>query len=206
VLFAIAVCGMQRRSLQRARWAVRSYHACAACLGFGALIGVLLARGTPWPEGSLLGAHLALNLGGGLGMAIVGTLRTFFPSLTQTRLRFPALQGPTFTLWLLGVGLLVLGATFAAPSLIATGWSGLASAGFLLATNLACSLRSAQKPLAVPALLEPHYEPLTRDHRARAPRANGSSRLPAADRACACRRAGHRSHHGRGLAEAVLRR
>lgn len=152
-LFAVALGGMQRRSLQRARWAVRWYQACAACLGVGALIGVLLARGTPWPEGSLLGAHLALNLGGWLGMAILGTLHTFFPSLTQTQLRFPALQGPTFTLWLLGVGLLALGATFTAASLIAAGWSGLASAGFLLGTNLAASLRSAQKPLTLPALL-----------------------------------------------------
>jgi hypothetical protein len=96
VLFAAALRGMQRRSLQRARWAVRWYQACAACLGVGALIGILLARGTPWQAGSMLGAHLALNLVGWLGMAIVGTLHTFFPSLTQTRLRFPVLQGPTF--------------------------------------------------------------------------------------------------------------
>ncbi len=82
VLFAAALRGMQRRSLQRAPWALRWYQASAVCLGVGALAGVLMARDTPWPYGSLLGAHLALNLGGWFGTAIIGTLHTFFPSLT----------------------------------------------------------------------------------------------------------------------------
>jgi nitrite reductase (NO-forming) len=153
LLFAVALRAMQRRSLQRARWAVRWYQACAACLGAGALVGVMLARATPWPDGSLLGAHLALNVGGWLGTAIVGTLHTFFPSLTQTRLRFPVLQGPTFTLWLLGVGLLACGAAFALTFLIVAGWVGLASAAALLAANLRACLRSALRPLALPAML-----------------------------------------------------
>ena len=153
LLFAAALYGMQRRSLQRARWAVRWYQACAACLGLGALIGVLLARGTPRSAGSLLGAHLALNLGGWLGMAIVGTLHTFFPSLTQTRLRFPLLQGPTFVLWLLGVAQLAFGAAFGAQVLVASGWLSLALAACLLAVNLGASLHAAQRPLALPAQL-----------------------------------------------------
>lgn len=153
VLFAAALRGMQRRSLQRARWAVRWYQACAGCLGLGALIGVLLARGTPWSAGSLLGAHLALNLGGWLGMAIVGTLHTFFPSLTQTRLRFPVLQGPTFTLWLLGVAGLALGAAFGVSALIASGWLALVLAAFLLLVNMGASLHAGARPLALPAQL-----------------------------------------------------
>jgi nitrite reductase (NO-forming) len=153
VLFAAALRGMQRRSLQRARWAVRWYQACAACLGLGALIGVLLARGTKWSAGSLLGAHLALNLAGWLGMAIVGTLHTFFPSLTQTRLRFPLLQGPTFVLWLLGVGQLAFGAAFGAQVIIASGWLGLVLAACLLSINLGASLHAAPRPLALPAQL-----------------------------------------------------
>jgi hypothetical protein len=32
---------------------------------------MLLARGVSWPHGSLLGAHLALNIAGWLGTAIV---------------------------------------------------------------------------------------------------------------------------------------
>lgn len=94
-LFALALRGLQRGSLQRAPWAVRWYMACAACLALGALIGALLARGTPWSHGSLLGAHLAFNLAGWLGTAIVGTLHTFFPSLTHTRLRHPRLRRPS---------------------------------------------------------------------------------------------------------------
>ena len=34
--------------------------ASAACLGVGALLGVLVATATPWAHGSLLGAHLGL--------------------------------------------------------------------------------------------------------------------------------------------------
>jgi nitrite reductase (NO-forming) len=152
-LFAAALRSMQRRSLQRARWAVRWYQACAGCLGLGALVGVLLARGTAWPAGSLVGAHLALNLGGWLGMAIVGTLHTFFPSLTQTRLRFPGLQGPTFVAWLIGVALLACGAAFSLEVAIDLGWLGLVLAAGLLAVNLGASLRAAPGPLALPARL-----------------------------------------------------
>ena len=153
VLFAAALYGMQRRSLQRARWAVRWYQASAGCLGLGALVGVLLADGTAWSAGSLLGAHLALNLGGWLGMAIVGTLHTFFPSLTQTRLRFPALQGPTFLLWLLGIAQLAFGAAFGVHAVVDSGWVSLALAACLLAINLGASLRAARRPLALPAKL-----------------------------------------------------
>jgi nitrite reductase (NO-forming) len=153
VLFAASLYGMQRRSLQRARWAVRWYQASAGCLGLGALVGVLLARATSWSAGSLLGAHLALNLGGWLGMAIVGTLHTFFPSLTQTRLRFPALQGPTFLLWLLGVAQLAFGAAFGVHAVVASGWLALGLAACLLASNLGASLRAARRPLALPAQL-----------------------------------------------------
>jgi nitrite reductase (NO-forming) len=124
-----------------------------AAWGLGALIGVLLARGTPWSAGSLLGAHLALNLGGWLGMAIVGTLHTFFPSLTQTRLRSPALQGPTFVLWLLGVAQLTFGAAFGTQVLVASGWLSLALATCLLAINLGASLHAARRTLTLPAQL-----------------------------------------------------
>ena len=69
VLCAVALRCMERRSVLRAPWAFRWYQASAACLGLGALVGVLMARGTPWSHGSLVGAHLALNLAGWLGTA-----------------------------------------------------------------------------------------------------------------------------------------
>lgn len=153
VLFALALRGMERRSLQRAPWALRWYQASAAALGLGALLGVLMARGTPWPHGSLLGAHLALNLGGWLGTAIVGTLHTFFPSLTQTRLRHPRLQAPTFCLWLAGVAALAAGAAFSLTGLIVGGWIDLLFAAALLAVNVIASLRTAARPLALPPRL-----------------------------------------------------
>ena len=153
LLFAAALRGMERRSLQRAPWALRWYQSSAACLGVGALAGVLMARGTAWPYGSLLGAHLALNLGGWLGTAILGTLHTFFPSLTQTQLRHPRLQRPTYVLWLLGILGLAAGAAFGGSGVLAAGWSCLLLAATLLAVNLLVSLRTAVRPLALPARL-----------------------------------------------------
>jgi hypothetical protein len=153
LLFAAALRSMERRSLQRAPWALRWYQASAACLGAGALAGVLMARGTVWPYGSLLGAHLALNLGGWLGTAILGTLHTFFPSLTQTQLRYPRLQRPTYVLWLLGIVGLAVGAAFDRAGVLATGWIALLLAATLLAVNLLASLRTAVRPLALPARL-----------------------------------------------------
>jgi nitrite reductase (NO-forming) len=153
VLFALALRGMERHSVQHAPWAVRWYQTAAACLGLGGLIGVLMARGTPWSHGSLLGAHLALDLVGWLGTAIIGTLHTFFPSLTPTRLRYPQLQRPTFALWLVGVVELTTGAAFTSRAVLAVGWTDLLGAIALLCVNLIASLRSAPRPVALPARL-----------------------------------------------------
>jgi len=153
VLFAASLVVMDRRSLQQARWALRWYQASAASLGVGALLGVLMARGTVWTHGSLLGAHLALNLGGWFGTAIVGTLHTFFPSLTQTQLRHPRLQGPTFWLWLVGIALLATGAAFDSRGLVTLGWLDLLAAGGMLALNLTASLRASTARLSLAARL-----------------------------------------------------
>ena len=153
ILFAVALRWMERHSLQHAPWALRWYQASAACLGLGALIGVLMARGTSWSRGDLLGAHLALNLAGWLGTAIIGTLHTFFPSLTQTQLRFPRLQRPTYILWLLGVIALAIGAAFTSRAGLAAGWTELLTAAALLCANLLASLRIAPRPLVLPARL-----------------------------------------------------
>ena len=152
-LFVTALVAMQRRSLQRARWAVRWYEACAGFLALGALLGVLMAAGVAWRHGSLLGAHLALNLGGWFGTAIIGTLHTFFPSLTQTPLRFPRLQGPTFLLWVAGITVLAGGAAFESRALVAAGWLGLLVAAAMLSANVVASLRVAPRPLGLPARL-----------------------------------------------------
>ncbi|HVW16744.1 MAG TPA: hypothetical protein VHB30_00720, partial [Solirubrobacteraceae bacterium] len=153
VLFLASLRAMQARSLQRAKWAVHWYEGSATCLVAGVLVGVLLARGVAWTHGSLLGAHLALNVAGWMGTAIVGTLYTFFPSLTATRPRFPRLQGPTFALWLLGVLELALAAAFAIDALAVVAWAQLSAGGALLAANLLASLRTRAIALSLPARL-----------------------------------------------------
>ncbi|MGH2869786.1 MAG: hypothetical protein ACRDNK_19740, partial [Solirubrobacteraceae bacterium] len=63
------------------------------------------------------------------------------------------LQGPTFTLWLLGVGALALGAAIDADAVIAAGWVALLLAAGLLELNLLASLHGATATLALPARL-----------------------------------------------------
>lgn len=150
-VFWYALRGVERRSLQTARWAVRWYYACAAALAIGALIGALMARGAAWSHGSLLGAHLALNLAGWLGTAMIGTLHTFFPSLTQSRLIHERLQGPTFLAWVGGVLALAIGTAFDIGVITATGWLAMTAAALMLAVNLIASWRRPEfgnsKPL-----------------------------------------------------------
>jgi len=152
-LFAVGLRGMQRRSLQRARWAVRWYYVCAGFLGAGVLAGLGLAVGVRWPEGSLLGAHLALNLAGWFGTAIVGTLHTFHPSLTRTQLRFARLQGPTCVAWTGGTAALAGGLAFGIAAIVLVGWLALGLAAGLLVVNLTASVRAAPRPLSLPAQL-----------------------------------------------------
>jgi hypothetical protein len=153
VLFALALRGMERRSLQHAPWALRWYQASAGFLALGGVAGLLLAGAAPWSLGDLLGAHLALTLAGWLGTAIVGTLHTFFPSLTQTQLRHPRLQRLTYALWLLGVLELAGGAAFASRGVVAAGWTDLVAAAALLLVNVLASLQAAPRPLAFPPRL-----------------------------------------------------
>jgi hypothetical protein len=104
-------------------------------------LGVLLATGARWTAGYLLGAHVAQNLAGWFGTAIVGTLHTFFASLTQARLRFPAPQRATFASWTTGTAALATGFGFAAGPLVIVGWTALTLAAALLCVNLVASLR-----------------------------------------------------------------
>ena len=144
-LFALSLRGMRRRSLQRAPWATRWYLAAALFLAVGAALGPLMDEGVAWAHGSLLGAHMVLNLAGWFGTAIVGTLHTFYASLTATRLRHPRLQGPTFAAWTAGVAALALAAAFNSRYGALAGWTLLFAAAALLLVNLAGSLRAAER-------------------------------------------------------------
>ena len=152
-LFASSLRAMERRSLQSARWAVRWYYAAAASLAVGAALGPFIAAGTTWSHGSLLAAHLVLNLGGWFGTAIVGTLHTFHPSLTGTTLQHPRLQAPTFWLWTGGIAVLAAGCAFASEPVVIAGWLALIAAAALLLVNVVAGERAAERRTIPGALI-----------------------------------------------------
>jgi nitrite reductase (NO-forming) len=117
----------------------------------GIVAGAALALAFPWSHGSLLSAHMALNLAGWFGAAIVGTLHTFLPSLAKTTLRFPRLQAPTFAAWSMGVASLAAGYGFGLGGLATAGWIALSVASLLLAVNVAGCLAASTGPLSLPA-------------------------------------------------------
>jgi len=149
--WAAAIVLMRRRSLRTAPWATRWYVTSVAFLGLGVLAGALMARGEPWNHGNLLGAHMALNLAGWFGGAIVGTLHTFYPSLTQTQLRFPRLQGIAFVAWTSGVAALAVGYGWRLDAPAIAGWLALCLAAFALLANVAACLHAAPRPLSLAA-------------------------------------------------------
>jgi nitrite reductase (NO-forming) len=151
--YAAGLITMRRRSLGSVPWASRWYMAGAAFFAVGIVGGALLATGAAWGYGNLLGGHMVLNLGGWFGTAIVGTLHTFYPSLTGSRLRFPRFQLPTFVAWSAGIAALSSGYAFAADPLALAGWVMLTIAAALLTVNVAGSLLSASRTLSLPARL-----------------------------------------------------
>lgn len=152
-LLAVGINTMRKSSLQTARWAIQWYLAAAAFLAAGAVVGGLLAHGVAWTHGSLLGTHVALNIGGWIGAAIVGTLHTFFPTLTGTRLAFPRLQPPTFYLWTIGFALLAVAAAVDSTALAAVGLAFACVAGAMLASNLVTAMARRVMPLTKAAAL-----------------------------------------------------
>lgn len=151
--YGAALVQMQRGSLQTAPWAVRWYAAAALALALGVVAGTILATGSVWSQGNLLAAHMSLNVGGWFGTAIVGTLHTFFPSLTRGQLARPRLQAPTFAAWAAGIAALAVGYGWLIDPLAIAGWIALASAATLLTVNIVLSLRAAPRPLALPPRL-----------------------------------------------------
>lgn len=152
-VWAAAIGAMRRRSLRRSPWATRWYASSAAFFGLGMVAGSLLAHGASWPYGNLLGAHMSLNLAGWFGGAIVGTLHTFYPSLTQTELRRPRLQGAAFVAWTGGVAALAIGYGWALDPVAVGGWLALCLGAVALLANVAASLRAAPRPLSLAARL-----------------------------------------------------
>ncbi len=84
----VALVLQMRRALP-ARFAatVRYYVAAAALLPFGAFLGVLMARGLGDPvHVQVMLAHAAVNVLGWMGLTVVGTLVTLWPTMLRTRI------------------------------------------------------------------------------------------------------------------------
>lgn len=149
-----ALVAIRRGALRRFSWATRWYVAGACFFAVGLTIGALLAEGRLLGgAGNPLAAHMALNLLGWFGGAIVGTLHTFYPSLTGTQLGFPRLQALTFSGWMGGVAYLAIGYGAGLDPVSTCGWLGLAVASALLFVNVVDCLRRATLTLSLPARL-----------------------------------------------------
>lgn len=83
-----ALVGQLRRALPaRFGATVHYYLAAAALLPAGVLLGVLLARGPASPgHARLMLAHEVVNLFGWMGLTVVGTLVTLWPTMLRTRI------------------------------------------------------------------------------------------------------------------------
>jgi nitrite reductase (NO-forming) len=151
-LVVASLVRMERLSLQKRRAMIRWYYTCCAWFMVGVVAGVTLASTVVWSAGDLFATHVALMLGGWLGTAIVGTLHTFFPSLTNTQLRLPKLERPTYWLWTAGVAALAAGFAFGVGGLVIAGWGLLVAAALLLAANVYGTARTGSLG-ALPATL-----------------------------------------------------
>ena len=151
--YGLGLAAMRRRAMRSRPLPLAWYGSAAAFLALGTVAGGALAVGAAWPHGNLLGAHLALNLGGWFGAAIVGTLHTFYPSLTKTELPRPHLERWTYGLWVGGIGALAGGYGWALEAVTLTGWIVLALAALVLSVNVGGCLVAAPRPLSLPARL-----------------------------------------------------
>ncbi|MGP7960352.1 multicopper oxidase domain-containing protein [Sanguibacter sp. A247] len=87
---------------------VRFYVAAAWLLPFGAVAGVLLARGAaPGEHARLILAHTGLNVLGFIGLTVLGTLVTLWPTMLRTTMDPRAVRAVTPTLALTLTGLTV---------------------------------------------------------------------------------------------------
>jgi nitrite reductase (NO-forming) len=99
-----------RRALgSRFACTVRYYVASAALLPLGALFGVLMVRGLPgdWHERVLV-AHVAVNMLGWMGVTVLGTLVTLWPTMLRTRIAEGAEQTARRALPVLLAGILLV--------------------------------------------------------------------------------------------------
>ena len=107
---AASLLGQLRRALgSRFAVTVRYYVASAALLPLGALFGVLMVRGLSdeWHERVMV-AHVAVNVLGWMGLTVLGTLVTLWPTMLRTRIADGAVRAARRALPVLLAGILVV--------------------------------------------------------------------------------------------------
>ncbi|GAB3446365.1 multicopper oxidase domain-containing protein [Phycicoccus ginsengisoli] len=126
----VAVALQAHRALpSRFGASVRYYVAASACLPVGAALGTLLARHpAELLHGRLVLAHVAANVLGWLGLTVLGTLLTLWPTILRTRIAEGAERQSRQALPVLVVSLVVVVAAALAGGRVVT---GLALLGFL---------------------------------------------------------------------------
>jgi len=87
---------------------VRYYVTAAALLPVGATIGAILARGPadPWHD-RLVVAHVSLNVLGWIGLTVIGTLLTLWPTMLRTRIAGGAERASRTALPVLVIGVVL---------------------------------------------------------------------------------------------------
>lgn len=114
---------------------IHYYLAAAAILPLGVTLGVILARdiGEPW-HSRLLAAHALLNLLGWIGLTVMGTLMTLWPTMLRTKI-IPGAEAAArrgLPLLLIGLGIALAASLFAQPWAAGIGLLGyLAGIGFI---------------------------------------------------------------------------
>lgn len=138
---------LRRRFGSRFAVTVRYYIAAAAILPVGVLFGTLMARGVPmeWHE-RLMTAHVILNVLGWMGLTVLGTLLTLWPTMLRTRIVEGAENQTRRALWplLAGLGIAVAACLADVRPLVGVGMLTYAAGLLMLARPFVQAMR--QKP------------------------------------------------------------
>lgn len=138
VWHAVSLLGRFRRAVG-VRFAVTIWYyvVAAAALPIGATIGVLLAHGFADPlHGQLKTGHALLNVLGWIGLTVLGTLVTLWPTMLRTKLHADAVSTARRVLWVFIAGLVIAAASVLCGSLWGT------TAGLLVYLVALCWLGS----------------------------------------------------------------
>ncbi|CCG05669.1 multicopper oxidase domain-containing protein [Blastococcus saxobsidens] len=148
-----ALVGQLRRALPgRFRSTVRYYVAATCFLPTGALLGTLLARGLGDLHERATLAHAVINLLGWMGLTVVGTLVTLWPTMLRTRIADTAERTARRALPVLALAVVVAatGALLGSRPVAAVGLAGYVAGLSMVARVLVVTARS-RPPSSYPA-------------------------------------------------------